>query len=124
MASHSRSTWIRLCGVAVIGLLVISSLSGPFAQPRTILGWQLEHFLGYFAAAVILFAGWPRPFVVTGALVLIAGLMEVLQFFTPNRHPNLEAAIWGAGGVVVAVALAELFIRVRNRRSSAASKIR
>ena len=71
-----------------------------------------------------MFAGWPRPFVVTGAMVLIAGLMEVLQFFTPNRHPNLEAVVWGAGGAVVAVALAELFIRAWNRRSSAASKIR
>jgi len=124
MVSHSRSTWIRLCGVAAIGLLVISSLSGAFAQPRTTLGWQLEHFFGYFAAAMILFAGWPRPFVVTGAMVLIAGLMELLQFFAPNRHPNLEAVVWGTGGAVVAVVLAELFIRAWSRRSSAASKIR
>lgn len=115
MAPNSRSTWIRLCAVAAIALLVISSLSGAAAQPRTILGWHVEHFLGYFAVTLIVCAAWPRPLAVAGALVAVSVLLEVLQALTPDRSPNLIAALCGAGGVVVAAALAELFIRARNR---------
>jgi VanZ family protein len=123
MASISRSTWIRLCAVAAIGLLVISSLISAAAQPRTILGWQVEHFLGYFAVTLIVCAAWPRPLWVAGALVVLSGLLEVLQAFTPDRHPNLIAALCGAGGVVVAAVFVELFIRARNRRPFEIRKI-
>jgi VanZ family protein len=124
MTSDSSLRWIRLGGVAAIGLLVISSLIGAAAQPRTGLGWQMEHFLGYFAVTSIVCLAWPRPFVVAGALVVVAGLLEGLQALTPDRHPNLIAALCGAGGVLVAALLAELFIRARRRRPLEARKIR
>jgi VanZ family protein len=76
----------------------------------------MEHFLGYFAVTLIVCLAWPRPFVVAGALVVVAGLLEGLQALTPDRHPNLIAALCGAGGVVAAALLAELFIRARRRR--------
>jgi hypothetical protein len=69
LSSNSRLRWIRLCGVAAMGLLVISSMIGAAAQPRTGLGWQMEHFLGYFAVISIICLAWPRPFVVAAALV-------------------------------------------------------
>jgi VanZ family protein len=124
MTSTSPSTWVRLCGVAAVALLVISSLIGALAQPRTILGWQVEHFLGYFAVTFIVCAGWPRPLRVAAVLVVLSGLLEVLQAFTPNRHPNVIAALCGAGGVVVAAVFVELFIRARNRRPLETRKIR
>ena len=124
MTSNSRLRVTRLCGVAAIALLVISSLIGAAAQPRTGLGWQMEHFLGYFAVTSIVCLAWPRPFVVAGALVVVAGLLEGLQAMTPDRHPNLIAALCGAGGVLVAALLAELFIRARGRRPLEAQKIR
>jgi VanZ family protein len=102
--------------VAAIGLLVIASLSGAAAQPRTVLGWQLEHFLGYFVVTLIVCLAWPRPLMVAAALMLVAVLLEGLQALTPDRHPNFIAALCGAGGVVVAALLAELFIRARRRR--------
>jgi VanZ family protein len=102
--------------VAAIALLVIASLSGAAAQPRTVLGWQLEHFLGYFVATLIVCLAWSRPLLVAAALMLVAVLLEGLQALTPDRHPNLVAALCGAGGVVVAALLAELFIRARRRR--------
>lgn len=49
--------------------------------------------------------------------MVLAGCLEVLQAFTPDRHPNVMAAVWGAGGVVVAAAIAEFSIRARNKRS-------
>jgi VanZ family protein len=107
---------MRLGGVAAIGLLVISSMIGAAVQPRTGLGWQMEHFLGYFAVTSIVCLAWPRPFVIAAALVVVAGLLEGLQALTPDRHPNLIAALCGAGGVLVAALLVELFIRARRRR--------
>ena len=124
MISNSRSRWIRLGGVAAIALLVIASLSGAAAQPRTVLGWQLEHFLGYFAVTLIVCLAWHRPLLVAAALVVVAGLLEALQALTPDRNPNLTAALCGAGGVLLAAVLAELFIRARRRRPLEARKIR
>ena len=115
MSSNSRLIWIRLGGAAAIALLVFSSLSGMMAQPRTILGWQLEHFIGYFVATLIVCAAWPRPLTVAGLLVALAGVLEALQYFTPDRHPNVMAVVWSAGGTVLASALAEFLIRARNR---------
>ena len=87
--------------------------------PRTGLGWQIDHFVGYFAITSLVCFAWPRPFVVGGALMAGGALLEGLQYFTPDRSANLEAAIWGAVGALAAALLAELFIRARK----AASKI-
>jgi hypothetical protein len=60
--------WMRFCSFAVICFLVYVHL-GPakWQPPRTGLGWQLDHFLGYFAATSIVWLAWPRrPFLVGG----------------------------------------------------------
>jgi hypothetical protein len=44
-----------------------------------------------------------------------AALLEGLQALTPDRVPNLEAALYGAGGTLAAALLAALFTRVRKR---------
>jgi hypothetical protein len=51
-----------------------------------------------------------------GTLLIFAVLLETLQGLTPDRVPNLQAAIYGAGGVIAAALLAELFIRACRRR--------
>jgi VanZ family protein len=116
MTSNPRSRWIRIGGGIAIGLLVYASLSGAAAQPRTVLGWELEHFIGYFLVTLIVCFVWPRPLVVAAALVVASFLLEGLQALTPDRDPNLIAPLCGAGGVVAAALLAELFIRARRRR--------
>jgi len=124
MTSTPRSRWIGIGGVIAIGLLVYASLTGAAAQPRTVLGWELEHFIGYFLVTLIVCFVWPRPLVVAAALVVASFLLEGLQALTPDRDPNLIAALCGAGGVVAAALLAELFIRARRRRPLEARKIR
>lgn len=116
LAFNSPTTWIRLCGVTAILLIVVASLVGALAQPRTDLGWQLEHFLGYSAATLIVCIGWPRPLMVAGGFVGLAALLELAQYFTPDRHPNAVAALCGAGGAAGAAAIAQLFIRARSKR--------
>ena len=44
-----------------------------------------------------------------------AALLEALQTFTPDRHADFYAALFGAGGALTQALLAELFIRVRRR---------
>ena len=107
---------MKFCSVAVMVLLVIVALGPAKWQPRTGLGWEIEHFLGYFAITSMFCLAWPRPFVVGGALMAGGALLEGLQALTPDRRANLLAAFCGAGGALAAALLAELFIRARRRR--------
>jgi VanZ family protein len=92
-------------------LLVIGALGPASWTPRTALGWQIDHFLGYFVITSLVCFAWPRPFVVGGVLMAAAFVLEGLQAFTPDRTANLVAALCGAGGVLAAALVAEIFIR-------------
>ena len=109
--------FLKFCSIAILVLLVIIALGPAKWQPRTGLGWQVEHFLGYFAITSLVCLSWPRPLVVGPALMIGGALLEGLQAFTPDRTANLLAAVCGAGGALTAALLAELFIRVRRRAS-------
>jgi VanZ family protein len=111
------SKWIRVCGAVVIVLLVVASLSSAAAQPRTVLGWELEHALGYFVSTLLVCLAWPRPLKVAGAMVVLHMVLEGLQAFTPDRHPNVFAVVYGTAGVLAAALLAEFLIRVRHRKA-------
>jgi hypothetical protein len=108
---------IKFFSVAAMALLVFAHLGPANWQPRTGLGWQLDHFLAYFAVTSIVCLAWPRPFVVGGALMAVSPLLEGLQGLTPDRVPNLLAAFWGTAGALAAALLAELLIRARRRHA-------
>jgi VanZ family protein len=101
----------KVLSVAIMVLLVIGALGPANWTPRTALGWQIDHFLGYFAITLLVCFAWPRPFLVGGVLVAAAFSLEGLQAFTPDRSANLVAALCGAGGVLAAALVAEIFIR-------------
>ena len=113
--STDVKSWFRsgakVCSGMVMVLLVIGALGPENWTPRTPLGWQFDHFLGYFAITLLVCFAWPRPFVVGGVLAPAAFLLEGLQAFTPDRTANLVAALCGAGGVLTATLIAELFVR-------------
>src|SRR6516225_2243376 len=90
----------RVCSGLIMVLLVIGAL-----------GWQIDHFLGYFAITLFVCFAWPQPFLVGGVLTAAAFLLEGLQALTPDRSANLVAALCSAGGVLAAALVAELFIR-------------
>jgi VanZ family protein len=101
----------KICSVAIVILLVIGALGPASWTPRTALGWQFDHFIGYFAITLLVCFAWPRPFLVGGIVIAAAFLLEGLQAFSPGRSANLAAAICSAGGVLAAALVAELFIR-------------
>jgi hypothetical protein len=86
----SMKSTIKVCGVAVLVLLIIFAALGPGKwQPRTGLGWQFDHIAGYFAFTSTICLIWTRPLVVGGLLMAFAVLLEALQALTPDRFADL-----------------------------------
>jgi len=114
----------KFCSVAALAVLVFAALGPAKWQLRTGLGWQIDHIVAYFAVTPIVCLAWPRPFVVGGALMVIGALLEGLQAFTPDRTPDVRAALYGASGALAAALLAELFIRARRAAWAQAIEMR
>jgi VanZ family protein len=120
MSAELFRTGAKVCSVAIVVLLVIGALGPASWTPRTTLGWQIDHFLGYFVITLLVCFAWPRPFVVGVSLMAAAFLLEGLQAFSPGRSANLVAALCSAGGVLTAALVAELFIRASRRHLKSA----
>jgi VanZ family protein len=101
-------TILKACSVAALVLFIVVVLGPSEWQPRSGLGWGIDHFVGYFVLTWMFCIAWPRPFLVGGALMAFAVLLELLQAFTPDRSSYLPGALYGAGGVVTAALLSEL----------------
>jgi VanZ family protein len=101
----------QVCSVAAIALLVFAALGPAKWIPRSGLGWQIDHFVGYLAITTLVCFAWPRPLLVGGAVMAIAALLEGLQAFTPDRTPDLGAVFCGGGGALAAALVSELLIR-------------
>jgi VanZ family protein len=109
--------YLKYCSVAGLVLLAIMALGPEKWQLRTGLGWEFDHFIGYFAITTFVCLAWPRPLVVGGALMAFGALLEGLQAFTPDRSANLIAALYGAGGALAAALLAELCMRAFSNKA-------
>ena len=105
-------TGAKACCVPIVVLLVIAALGPEKWAPRTHLGWQFDHFIGYFAITLFVCFAWPRPFLIGGAFAAVAALLEGLQAFTPDRSAYLPAIFYGAAGALSAALVGELVIRV------------
>jgi VanZ family protein len=106
---------LKIFCVAVLVVLAFVGLGPANWQPRSGLGWEIDHFAGYFVITLIFCVAWPRPVVVAGSLIVFATVLEILQALTPDRWSNLWAALYSALGVLSAALIAELFIRARRR---------
>jgi hypothetical protein len=106
----------KVCYVAVLALLLVFLALGPANWiPRSGLGWQIDHIVGFFGFTLMFCLAWPRPLVVGGALMASAFLLEGLQAFTPDRHCDFQAALYSVGGALAAALFADLFIRLNGR---------
>jgi VanZ family protein len=113
----------KVFSVAAMALLVFVALGPATWQPRSGLGFELDHFAGYFVFTLMFCLAWPRPLAVGGALVVFALVLENLQSFLPDRSSYFVAALYSAAGVLAAALLAELFIRGRRRSESKGAEI-
>ena len=109
---------LKGCCLAVLVLLVFVGLGPARWQPRSGLGWEIDHFVGYFVITLMCCLAWPRPLVVGGILMVFAVVLEGLQALMPDRSSYWLAAVYSAAGVLAAALFAELFIRARRRVQS------
>jgi VanZ family protein len=116
-ASANIRAVAKASSVPIMILLVIAALGPENWAPRTHLGWQFDHIIGYFGITLFFCLAWPRPFVVGGAFMVIAPLLEGLQAFTPDRTAYLPAAIYGAAGALAAAVVADFFMRAWRRHA-------
>jgi hypothetical protein len=79
---------LKICCAAALVVLIFAALGPGKWQPRTGLGWQIDHVVGYFAFTLLFCLAWPRPLVIGATLVALAGLLEALQALTPDRSSN------------------------------------
>jgi VanZ family protein len=107
----------KFCTAIIIISLVVIALGPADWAPRSGLGWEIDHFVGYFVITCIVCIAWYRPVMVGGLLMFVAALLEGLQALTPDRSANFEAACYSIGGVLAAAMLAELVKRVRGRNA-------
>ena len=106
----------KVCYVAILVLLLLFAALGPAKwQYRTGLGWRLDHVVGYFGFTLMFWLVWQRPFLVGGALMGTALLLEALQALTPDRCCDFEAALYGVAGALAGALCADLFTRMLRR---------
>jgi VanZ family protein len=102
----------RAAGWACIVLLAMLSLLPADEMVRTTLGGQLEHASAYAGTAVLLELAYRRPVRIAVALLSYAAILELLQHFSPGRHPAVAdwiASSVGALAGVVIVSIAAAF---------------
>ena len=109
---------LKVSSVTALVLLTFVALGPATWQPRSGIGWEIDHFVGYFVFTLMFCLAWPRPLAVGGALVVFALVLENLQSFLPDRSSYFVAALYSAAGVLAGALLAELFIRARRRFQS------
>jgi len=109
---------LKVCSVAALIVLVVFALGPAKWTPRSGLGFEFDHFVGYFFFTLLFCLAWPRPFAVGGVLAVLAIVLENLQSFLPGRSSYFVAALYGAAVVLVAALLAELFMRAQKRFQS------
>ncbi len=109
---------LKVCSAAALIVLVVFALGPAKWTPRSGLGFEFDHFVGYFFFTLLFCLAWPRPLVVGGALAVLAVVLENLQSFLPGRSSYFVAALYSAAGVLMAALLAELFMRAQKRFQS------
>src|SRR4051794_22046334 len=105
----SNKHLIKVCSVAAFLLLVVLALGPSKLVPRSGLGWEFDHFVGYFTLTLMACLVWPRPLVIGIAFVVLAALLEGLQAFTPDRTPDLDSVLFSAAGTISVVFNGDLF---------------
>ena len=80
---------LKVCSAAALVFLVFLALGPATWQPRSGLGWEIDHFVGYFVFALICPSPWPRPLVVGGALWLSRFCWRTCNLFYRIARPIL-----------------------------------
>ena len=83
-------------------LIAYLSLIPQSMEMRTPAPPGLEHAIAYGVTAGLLIRAYPvQPvWLILGSLSAYSGLMELLQSFSPGRHPGLDGLLWSTAGAI------------------------
>ncbi len=105
------------CGV--LGIIILSLVPG-VDRPHTGLPGEVEHFIAYCLTASALALGF-RPLVFRVVLAiglsLLAGSMEIFQYWVPGRHPAITDAIVSSLGGLLGLAIGGLLFELATHAS-------
>lgn len=107
---YNRSI-VMVFSLALFAFIIFAALGPAKMIPRTGLGWQVDHFAGYFVFTVASCCVWRRVFSVGACIAGFAALLEICQGLTPDRTPDLMGAFFSACGILAAVLLVDVVIR-------------
>ena len=93
----------RAAGWTCVALITYLSLVPQEMEVRTTLPAGVEHLIAYAGAAALLRLGHPRQgyWTIAAALFIYSAGLELLQAFSPGRHPGLGGAIWSGIGAFI-----------------------
>jgi hypothetical protein len=130
--TRNERLWLIVGGFRVVGVIgvilicVLSLVSGE-ARPHSGLSGTLEHILAYGLAGAVLAFGWRSPWqrlaIVVGLFVL-AGMMEFLQSWVPDRSSDPIVAILSGASGAIGVLLAAGFAAPSLRAISGLARTR
>ena len=109
---HSNLRALRIVSWSSAIVLVLLSLLPSSLEIRTGAPDELEHFIAYFAAALLFGISYPQKrFLVAGTLLLIAAFLEALQVFSPGRSVRLRDVVFSGAGAILGCVAASFVAR-------------
>ena len=105
----AHSLWIKAAGAACVVAIIVFSLIPQAERVSTGLPGKYEHFLAYSVTGLVLGLAMPGkkgPILAGGFLIGLACLLEVMQLWSPGRHPRISDAIVGAASAILGAAVA------------------
>ena len=102
---------LRCAAWFCVFLITYLSLVPEDLEMRTPAPPGIEHAFAYGVTAGLLLLAYPvQPlWLIVGSLSAYSSLMELLQVFSPGRHPGLDGMLWSSVGAIVCGVLAALF---------------
>lgn len=102
----------RLAAWTCVAVIAVLSLTPSAAMVRTSAGGHIEHAVAYAGTSFLVAAAYGRWGRVVAGLLVYAGVLEMLQHFSPGRTPSVIDYLFSAIGVVIGVAALGLLARV------------
>jgi len=111
---HSMTKIFQITAWLLIVAVSLLSLVPPLFRPVTDLPHTVEHFTIFLATGFAFGMGYPRRYLLQSiALVVVAGSLEIVQFWVPGRHARLIDFVIDALAACIGIGMAWLFARVK-----------
>jgi len=86
-----------------VALIAYLSLVPQDMEMRTPAPPGIEHAIAYGGTAMLMALAYPSlaAWAIFSPLAAYSGLMELLQNFSPGRHPGLDGLLWSSAGALI-----------------------